>query len=51
MLLLFFVFTGCSVKEFNAGVDSITSDIATAFNNSKDNGSKSNKTKDDNSSE
>ncbi|MDQ1263308.1 MAG: hypothetical protein QG559_309 [Campylobacterota bacterium] len=29
-------FNGCSAKEFNAGVDSITGDITNAFENSKD---------------
>lgn len=33
------VFGGCSVKEFNAGVDSVSNDISKAFNDSKDNSS------------
>ena len=35
-----FVLLGCSAKEFNAGADSITSDITGAFEGSKDNSSK-----------
>lgn len=35
-----FLFAGCSAKEFNAGADSITSDITGAFEGSKDNSSK-----------
>jgi len=31
-----FIFSGCSAKEFNAGVKSITSDITEAFESSKD---------------
>lgn len=31
---------GCSAKEFNAGVDSITGDIKNAFENSKDKSAK-----------
>lgn len=30
------IFAGCSVKEFNEGVDSITSDIANTFEEGKD---------------
>ncbi|WP_428738029.1 hypothetical protein [Sulfurimonas sp.] len=36
-LLSLFILTGCSAKEFNEGVDSVTNDISNAFNNSKDN--------------
>ena len=35
-----FLFLGCSAKEFNAGADSITSDITGAFEDSKDTSSK-----------
>ncbi len=35
-----FVLTGCSAKEFNDGVDSITNDISKAFEESKDTSSK-----------
>jgi PBP1b-binding outer membrane lipoprotein LpoB len=31
-----FLLGGCSAKEINANVDSITSDITNAFENSKD---------------
>ena len=31
------LFNGCSAKEINAGVDSITSDVSNAFEGSKDN--------------
>jgi len=31
-----FIFLGCSAKEFNQGVDSITSDISNAFEGAKD---------------
>ncbi|MDH4944955.1 hypothetical protein [Sulfurimonas sp. C5] len=31
------ILNGCSAKEFNEGVDSITNDISNAFNSSKDN--------------
>lgn len=34
------LFTGCSAKEFNAGVDSISGDIKNAFENSKDKSAK-----------
>lgn len=42
---IFSIFTlillsGCTTKEFNAGVDSITSDIKNAFENSKDKSAK-----------
>ena len=30
------LFGGCSAKEFNAGVDSITSDISNTFEDSRD---------------
>jgi uncharacterized protein YcfL len=30
------IFIGCSAKEFNKGVDSITGDITNAFEKSKD---------------
>lgn len=30
------VFGGCSAKEFNEGVDSVTSDISNAFEEGKD---------------
>ncbi len=30
------LFAGCSAKEFNAGADSIMSDVANAFENSRD---------------
>ncbi|MDD3818056.1 MAG: hypothetical protein PHI89_08210 [Thiovulaceae bacterium] len=30
------LFVGCSAKEFNEGVDSITSDISTAFEEGRD---------------
>ena len=30
------VFSGCSAKEFNDGVDSISSDISNAFEEGKD---------------
>ena len=39
LLLIFsllLMLVGCSAKEFNAGVDSVTNDISTAFNKSKD---------------
>ncbi len=43
-ILLMSLFTllllGCSTKEFNAGVDSITGDITNAFEHSKDKSSK-----------
>lgn len=35
-ILTLYLLSGCSVKEFNDGVDSITNDISEAFNNSKD---------------
>jgi hypothetical protein len=35
-MISLFIFMGCSTKEFNDGVDSITSDISNAFENSKD---------------
>jgi uncharacterized protein YcfL len=35
-VLTIFVLAGCSAKEFNEGVDSITNDISNAFNSSKD---------------
>jgi len=31
-----FILSGCSTKEINGGVDSITSDITKAFEDSKD---------------
>ena len=31
-----FIFSGCSAKEFNEGVDSISSDISNAFEGAKD---------------
>lgn len=34
--LLLIVFAGCSAKEFNEGVDSITSDISRVFEEGKD---------------
>ena len=34
------IFAGCSAAEFNAGADSIGSDISKAFNDSKDNSAK-----------
>ena len=40
------IFAGCSAKEFNEGVDSITGDITNAFENSKDK-SLDNKSKED----
>ncbi|MDD5156505.1 hypothetical protein [Sulfurimonas sp.] len=48
VLSLLFMLNGCSAKEFNAGVDSVTNDISTAFNNAKDDGSKSTSQKDNN---
>ncbi|MCW8895285.1 MAG: hypothetical protein OQK48_05780 [Sulfurimonas sp.] len=36
ILSLILVFTGCSTKEFNEGVDSITSDISRLFEEGKD---------------
>ena len=30
------IFAGCSAKEFNSGVDSISGDISKAFNDSRD---------------
>lgn len=39
-VLSLFIFVGCSAKEINTGVDSVTNDIANAFNKSKDNSSK-----------
>jgi len=35
-----FVLSGCSAKEFNDGVNSITNDISKAFEESKDTSSK-----------
>ena len=35
-VFIILVFTGCSAKEFNEGVDSITSDISNAFEEGKD---------------
>jgi len=35
-LTALFIFGGCSAKEFNEGVDSITSDISNAFEGAKD---------------
>jgi len=34
--LIVLVFGGCSAKEFNEGVDSITGDISNAFEDGKD---------------
>ncbi len=34
------IFAGCSAKEINAGVDSVTGDIKNAFEKGKDNSSK-----------
>lgn len=34
--IMMLVFIGCSTKEFNEGVDSITGDITNAFENAKD---------------
>ena len=39
IVLSFFVilvFNGCSVKEFNEGVESVTSDISNAFEKGRD---------------
>ena len=41
-----FIFAGCSTKEFNEGVDSITGDITNAFENSRDKSSDNNSTQD-----
>ncbi|MBN2816300.1 MAG: hypothetical protein JXQ67_06415 [Campylobacterales bacterium] len=38
-LLISLLFIGCSAKEFNAGVDSVTTDITNVFEKSKDNSS------------
>lgn len=38
-ILSLLIFIGCSAKEFNSGVDSITSDVTNAFEESKDNSS------------
>ena len=35
-LIILFALNGCSAKEFNNGVDSITNDISKAFNDAKD---------------
>jgi len=35
-LSVVFIFGGCTAKEINNNVDSITSDISNAFENSKD---------------
>lgn len=31
-----FIFNGCSVKEFNEGVESVTNDISNVFEEGKD---------------
>ncbi|WP_193113052.1 lipoprotein [Sulfurimonas marina] len=36
-ILTLFLLSGCSAKEFNEGVNSITNDVSNAFNGSKDN--------------
>lgn len=35
-LSLILVFAGCSVKEFNEGVDSVTDDVSRLFEDGKD---------------
>lgn len=35
-IVLLVMFGGCSVKEFNEGVESITGDISTAFEEGRD---------------
>jgi hypothetical protein len=35
-ILTIAIFSGCSVKEFNEGVDSITNDISTKLEEGKD---------------
>ena len=35
-VLMLLLFGGCSTKEFNEGVDSITSDVSGAFDEGKD---------------
>lgn len=35
-MITLLLFTGCSAKEFNEGVDSITRDVSNAFEGSKD---------------
>jgi hypothetical protein len=35
-LATLFIFAGCSAAEFNEGIDSIGSDIANAFEDSRD---------------
>ena len=39
-ILLSVLFLGCSAKEINAGVDSITSDVTNAFEQSRDKSAK-----------
>ncbi|WP_304546071.1 lipoprotein [Sulfurimonas microaerophilic] len=36
-IITLFLLAGCSAKEFNEGVNSITNDVSNAFNSSKDN--------------
>lgn len=35
-IALISIFAGCSAKEFNEGVDSITDDVSTVFEEGKD---------------
>jgi len=35
-LFAILIFSGCSVKEFNEGVESVTNDISNAFEKGKD---------------
>ncbi|MDD5400286.1 MAG: hypothetical protein PHQ93_03755 [Sulfurimonas sp.] len=35
-LTIILIFAGCSTKEINEGIESITSDISNAFENAKD---------------
>jgi len=35
-IVTFILFTGCSAKEFNSGVDGAVNDVKEAFNSSKD---------------